>query len=122
MKRRRLLVGLCTAAFVPSTARTQTAVTVHRIGVLGPRPTPLIDALMSSLSERGWHVGQNLLVETRYTQGDPQRAEALARELVAQRVHLIVTNVTATAIAAHRATKTIPIVMLTSGFPVEGGL
>jgi len=122
MNRRRLLVGLCAASFVPSTARAQTAPTVHRIGLLAPGHTPYIDSVMSSLGERGWHVGQNLLVETRYTQGDPQRAEAFTRELAGQGVRLILTNFTATAIAARRATKTIPIVMLSSGFPVEGGL
>jgi len=74
------------------------------------------------LGERGWRVGHNLLVESRFTGGDPQRAETLARELVQDRVDVIVTNVTATAMAARRATTSIPIVMATSGFPVEGGL
>jgi putative ABC transport system substrate-binding protein len=74
------------------------------------------------LPERGWLVGRNLIVDMRYTQGDPQRAEALARELVQQGVKVIVTNFTATAMAAQRATSVTPIVMLSSGFPVEGGL
>jgi putative tryptophan/tyrosine transport system substrate-binding protein len=37
-------------------------------------------------------------------------------------VDVIVTDITATAMAARRATSIAPIVMLTSGFPVEGGL
>jgi len=67
-------------------------------------------------------VGSNLVVEIRHTQGNPQRAEALARELVQERVDVIVTILTATAMAARRANRVVPIVMLSSGFPVEGGL
>lgn len=122
MTRRALLLGLCAAAFAPVSARAQTAARVFRIGFLGPGPGPWTDSLIAALRERGWTVGQNLVVEIRYTQGDPQRAEALARELAAQRVDLIVTNITATAIAARRATNSVPIVMRTSGYPVEAGL
>jgi len=122
VKRRTLLAGLCAASLLPSTVRAQTAATVHRIGLLAPGHAPYLDMVISSLGERGWHAGQNLLIETRFTQGDSQRAEAFTREFAALEVRLILTNFTATAIAAHRVTKTIPIVMMSSGFPVEGGL
>ena len=49
-------------------------------------------------------------------------ADALARKLVEQRPDVIVVAGTHMALAAQRATKTIPIVMYLSGFPVEGGL
>ena len=71
--------------------------------------------------DRGWE-SRNLVVDLRYTQGNPERAELLARELVKERVDVIVTVVTATAMAARRATEVVPIVMYASGFPVEGGL
>jgi putative ABC transport system substrate-binding protein len=122
MNRRMLVIGLCTAALVPLRARAQTTGSVYRVGVLSPARTPTLDRLIAALGERGWVVGRNLVVDMRYTQGDPQRAEGLARELVEQRVNVIVTNFTATAMAAHRATSVTPIVMATSGFPVEGGL
>lgn len=67
-------------------------------------------------------VGRNLAVEIHDTKGAPERAEALAKDLAREPVDLIVTNVTATAMAARRATSVVPIVMLTSSFPVEGGL
>lgn len=123
MNRRTLVIGLCTAALVPMSAGAQMPARVYRVGYLTPGPAPwLTDPLIAALRERGWMVGRNLVVESRYTQGDPARAEALARDLVQDGVDLIVTNVTATAMAARRATSVIPIVMYTSGFPVEGGL
>jgi len=107
----------------PSLVEAQPAARVYRVCFLSPGPAPVItDRLMAALGERGWKLGHNLLVESRFTGGDPQRAETLARELVQERVDVIVTLVTATAMAAHRATTSIPIVMATSGFPIEGGL
>jgi putative ABC transport system substrate-binding protein len=50
------------------------------------------------------------------------RFEAAARELVALNVDVIVTSITGRAVAASRVTSTIPIVMITSGYPVEAGL
>jgi putative tryptophan/tyrosine transport system substrate-binding protein len=82
----------------------------------------ITDPLKAAVGERGWRIGQDLLVESRVTRGDQQRAEALARELVQERVDVIGTNITATAMAARRATSSLPIVMAMSGFPVEGGL
>ena len=124
MTSRRAFLGTGTALLLgPLAAAAQPAARVYRVGYLSPGPVPHItDPLMAALSERGWSVGHNLLVESRFTGGDPQRAETLAGELVQERVDVIVTNVTATAMAARRATSVIPIVMATSGFPVEGGL
>ena len=124
MTTRRAFLGTGTALLVgPLAAAAQPAARAYRVGFLSPGPAPVItDRLMAALGERGWKVGHNLLVESRFTGGDPQRAETLARELVQERVDVIVTLVTATAMAAHRATTSIPIVMATSGFPIEGGL
>ena len=121
-KRRTLFIGLPVALFVPLSARTQTAGRVFRVGFLAPGPVPqLSDALTAALRDRGWG-SRNLVVDIRYTQGSPEHAERLARELVTERVDVIVTVVTATAMAARRATNVLPIVMYVSGYPVEGGL
>jgi len=122
---RRVFLGAVTGGLLaaPLAAEAQQAVKTYRVGFLSPGPAPPITAgLMAALGERGWKAGHNLLVESRFTGGDPQRAETLARELVQERVDVIVTHVTATAMAARRATSIVPIVMATSGFPVEGGL
>lgn len=123
MDRRAVVGGFAIAALVPMAARAQVTGRVYRVGILQPGPArPLVDPLIEALRERGWMVGRDLIVEVQQTDGDPQRAETLARELVHKRVDVIVTILTATAMAARRATSVTPIVMLTSGFPVEGGL
>ena len=122
MERRTLCIGLPVALFVPLSARAQTAGRVFRLGFLAPGPIPqLSDALIAALRDRGWG-SRNLVVDLRYTQGNPEHAERLAKELVTERVDVIVTVVTATAMAARRATNVLPIVMYVSGYPVEGGL
>jgi putative tryptophan/tyrosine transport system substrate-binding protein len=127
MDRRRFLATALAGAWAKLIAvrdtRAQESKSVYRIGILQPGPNPqLADPLIAGLGERGWVGGRNLVIEFRYTDGDSVRAEALARDLVEARMDVIVTNVTATAMAARRATSAVPIVMLTSGFPVEGGL
>jgi putative ABC transport system substrate-binding protein len=122
MERRALVIGLAAASLVPARARAQSPGRVVRLGLLMPGPLPATDPLIAALRLRGWTVGHNLVIATRYTQGDPQRAEDLTRELVHEGVDVIVTNFTATAMAARRVTSVIPIVMQSSGFPVEGGL
>jgi putative ABC transport system substrate-binding protein len=123
VNRRALVNGICIVALVPTIVRAQVVGKVYRVGILLPNPaSPLLDFFIAALRERGWVVGRNLVVQIHDTKGDPDRAEALARDLAREPVDLIVTAVTATAFAARRATSVIPIVMLTSSFPVEGGL
>jgi putative ABC transport system substrate-binding protein len=122
MDRRTLLGALPIAICAPLSARAQTTGRVYRLGVLAPGAAPqLSNAFIAAMADRGYR-SPNLVVDIRYTQGNPDLAESLARELVAQRADVIVTAVTATAMAARRATKVVPIVMYISGYPVEGGL
>ena len=122
MDRRTLLKALPIAIYVPPSARAQTTGRVYRLGVLAPGPAPqLSNAFIAAMGDRGYG-SRNLVIDVRYTQGNPDLAESLARELVTERVDVIVTAVTATAMAAQRATKVVPIVMYISGYPVEAGL
>lgn len=82
----------------------------------------LTDPLFSALQERGWSVGRNVHIESRITGGDYLRARDLAKELIEQRVDVIVTMTTGNAVAARQVTSSVPIVMLGSGYPVEAGL
>ena len=61
-------------------------------------------------------------IEPRYSGMSAERAQAVARELIHLKVDLILTFTTAQAQAAQQASRTVPIVMITSGFPVEAGL
>jgi ABC-type uncharacterized transport system substrate-binding protein len=93
------------------------------MGILGVSDSPWLTApLFAALKGHGWSVGRNLHVETRTTGGDYQRAPALAKELIEQRVDVLVTITTGNAVAARQVTSSVPIVMFGSGYPVEAGL
>ena len=96
---------------------------IPRIGVLfiGSKNQPHLEAFKQGLRERGYMEGKNILLEYRYAEGNNDRLPQLAAELVSDKVDVIVTTASVSAIAARRVTKTIPIVM-TSGNPLESGL
>src|SRR6185436_16529749 len=119
---RRQFVLATSAMLVPKPAMAQSTKKV-RLGLLEVIPLPpLTNPFFEALRVRGWVVGRNLDVETRATGSDPSRALALARELVEQGVDVLVTVTTANARAAKQASRSVPIVMLASGYPVESGL
>ena len=96
-----------------------------RIGYLGlnleanPRSH---EAFRQGLRDLGYVEGRNVVIEYRDSKGKPERLAALAAELVAQKVDVIVAPGTLAALAAKRATTTVPIVFPTVGNPVADGL
>lgn len=122
MKRRTLLVAVGAASLAPLSGIAQQRRTA-RVAYFSQRIVPwLVDPLRERLRERGWIAGQNLVFDHVSTEGDYGRADALARKIVEQGTDVIVVGGTHMALAAQRVTKTTPIVMYLSGFPVEGGL
>jgi len=99
---------------------------VYRIGILETRSTHLnaanLDAFRQALLALGYKEGQNLEIAYRSADGREERFPGLASELVRLKVDLIVTRGTPAALAAKGATRTIPVVMASSGDPVGGGL
>src|SRR5262252_7785098 len=85
-------------------------------------PSGTLKAFRRGLGELGWIEGRNVVIETRYADDDSVRLAAVAAELVASRVDVIVTITTPAALAAKKATALIPIVMAGSSNPVEIGL
>ncbi len=98
----------------------------HRIGMV-ERTSPTanaanVDAFRRGMREQGYAEAQAFVLEYRSAEGVDQRFPGLARELVSRPVELIVTRGTPAALAAKRATETIPVVMIGVGDPVGSGL
>ncbi len=120
------IVTLALSLFVASRASdAQQTAQVPRIGYLqgtGSGAGILSAAFRQGLRELGYVEGQNLLIEFRNTEGQVERLPALAAELVRLPVDVIVTEGENAARVVQQATRTIPIVLASSGDPVELGL
>jgi putative tryptophan/tyrosine transport system substrate-binding protein len=92
------------------------------LGGTASSPAVQIEPFKQTLREKEWIEGQNLTLEYRSANGAYERLPALAADLVGRRVDAIVTDGTPQTQAAQQATKTIPIVMATTGDPVASGL
>jgi putative ABC transport system substrate-binding protein len=109
---------------VPLTPAAQPPEQHPRIGILAPGTPPRssVEAFRQGLHARGYVEGQTIALEIRWDEGQPERWPALAAELVARHVDVLVAGSGGAAQAAKRATTTIPIVMLVGVDPVEQGL
>ena len=101
---------------------------VFRIGILAnvpltdPEGARVWGALIQGLRELGYVEGRNMTIEFRSSDGKYERLPDLAAELVRLKVDVIVAPATQNPLAAKQATRTIPIVMASSGDPVQSGL
>jgi putative ABC transport system substrate-binding protein len=124
--RRTFLTGTGAALFAtPFAAEAQQAAKIARIGFLATNlaATPhLPEAFLQGLRDLGYVEGRNVVIEYRDAEGKPERLPALAAELVALKVDVIVTGGTPQALAAKQATRTLPIVFASAPDPVESGL
>jgi putative ABC transport system substrate-binding protein len=126
--RRRAFITLLGGAAVawPLAAQAQQAGRTYRIGFLGGADpigyAAQLEALRLGLQDHGYVIGRNVEIEYRWAEGSYERLPALASELVALNVDLIITQGTPAAVAAKQATTTIPIVMAVVGNPIETGI
>jgi putative ABC transport system substrate-binding protein len=82
-----------------------------------------LNELRPELDKLGWADGRNIvLLEPRTAEGDNARLPSLAGELVAQRPDLILVQTVPATRALMQATKSIPIVMIGVGNPVDLGI
>ena len=121
---RALLLG--SLAFGVSRAFAQQPGRVYRIGYLS-HPTRAsvenaLDAFLRALRDLGWVDGKNMVIDYRWADGDTERLPGLAAELVRRNVDLIVAPAGSAALAAKKATSSIPIVMMFPAEPVQLGL
>lgn len=125
MDRRRALTGFtllaATALAATGIARAQSGAVV--IGLLdGGQRDEWWDAFRKQMSALGYVEGRNVTYVSRFAKGSLDELPALAKDLVAQKVALIVTGGSAAAVAAQRATRKIPIVMGSGTDQVSLGL
>jgi putative ABC transport system substrate-binding protein len=120
-----LVILIVVALAAPLAVEAQPVGKIPRMGFLGPSANStgghLVRAFQQGLRDLGYREGQNILIEYRSTEGDDERLARAAAELVGLNVDLLIVSITSAALAAQKATTTIPIVMTNVGDPVENG-
>ena len=111
----------------PVVAQAQQTARVYRIGsVYQSTPSTakvaFSDAFRQRLRELGLVEGKNLIVEERSAEGRPERLPELVAEVLRLKVDVLVVGSTAGALAAKRATTTVPIVFAGVLDPLGGGI
>jgi putative ABC transport system substrate-binding protein len=114
MRRRSFISLVGGAAVWPLAARAQ-RIKSARIGFLGlvspSSHAARLAAFRVGLRDLGWVEGRNVEIEFRWAEGNYDRLPDLAEELVRLNVDVLVTHATSGALAAKKATSTIPIVI-----------
>ena len=127
MTRRKFITLVGGAAAWPLAARAQQTDRVRRIGVLmsmvegDPRGLERITAFAQGLAEMGWTVGRNVRIEYRWGAGDLDGFRRYAAELVALSPDVVLATAGSIVGAFQQASRTVPIVFVTTIDPVGGG-
>jgi putative ABC transport system substrate-binding protein len=125
-QRREFITLLGGAAAWPLAARAQQTQKLPTIGFLGSSTASAesqrVAAFVQRLRELGWIEGRTVAIEVRWGEGRNERYADIAAEFVRLKVDVIVTQGTATVIAARQATSVIPIVFAGAADPVGNDL
>jgi putative ABC transport system substrate-binding protein len=127
MRRREfimLLGGAAVVAPVAAHAQQKAMPVIGYLSIGSPSVTgPAIAAFRQGVSDIGHIDGQSLVIESRYAEGRYDRLSALVAELIDRNVDVILaTGGSIAALAAKRATSTIPIVFIEGDDPVIAGV
>src|SRR5262245_26249624 len=125
MRRIGLAVVLVVSLILAPVAAEAQASKVPRIGYLAgslASSPQLPQAFRQGLRDLGYVEGSNVVIEYRDAEGKLERLPALAAELVALKVDVILSVSRLHALASKRATKSMPIVFACVADPVKSGL
>ena len=125
MRRRDFVKATAVSALTwPLAARAQQSDRVWRIAVIGAvsPPPEMLSAFREALEQRGWTEGKNLSIDVRWPKVSFAQEPGFVSEVLQSNVDVIVAWATPSALAARRATSTIPIVFLGISDPVGSGL
>ena len=127
MKRREFILLLGGAAAWPLATRAQQTERMRRIGALmslaadDPDASVRVGAFSQGLAELGWTIGRNVRVDYRWGAGDLDRFRSYAAELVALSPDVVLASSGSIVGAFQQASRTVPIVFVTTIDPVGGG-
>ena len=129
MSTRREFISLLGGAAVswPIAARAQQSERMRRIGSLrnlradDPEAQARNAAFLQELAQRGWIVGRNVQIDSRWSAGDNERLRKHAAELIALAPDVIVASSSQAVAALLQATRAIPIVFESIADPIGAG-
>jgi putative ABC transport system substrate-binding protein len=123
MKRRKFLACLGAAAAAPALRppRARAQQRMPRVGLIGNSLLPPIEALRAKLRELGYVEAETFILEARFAHGRDDRYPGFAAELATLPVDVMIAWGTPAALAAKRATTTIPILFV-AGDAVNTGI
>src|SRR5258706_4217525 len=124
--RRRLMIALGAGMLATRGAYPQPVGKVPKVGYVGNATPALESALVEGfrlgLRERGYVEGKTIEIVYRWADGKISALPALIAELIVLKVDVLITAGTPAALAAKKATATVPIVMAAVGEAVDNGI
>jgi putative tryptophan/tyrosine transport system substrate-binding protein len=122
MRRRDFFAGAASTLAWPIAARAQSS-RLRRVGVLesGAGQVGFFESFQQGLEQLGWIGGRNLLIDRRSAEARLDRAQAIAKELVALRPDVILGDSTPFVGLLKQETRSIPIVFLSVSDPIGSG-
>ena len=115
-------LSFCVGLWRRRSRQGKSSASVSWMQALLPVARSSVEAFRQELSKLGWIEGKNITIEYRFAEQKPERLPELAADLVRLKVDLIVATGEPPALAAKKATTTIPIVMASAADPVGAGL